>query len=195
MVHAMQEISSTLSGHTPYFRPHFLDDYGLMTLVKKDMKITEEGEVFVHKHKGYIPDGDIGGHARNIQYIKTELNERPITVINFHGLWNGKGKTDTDDRIKQTNNILDFVKTIKGDYILCGDFNLLPDTESIKLFESQGLTNLVKEYGVTSTRTSFYTKPERYADYIFTTKGIKIKDFRVLSDEVSDHAPLLLDFW
>ncbi len=194
MVYAMQEISAVLSGHIPYFRPHFMDDYGLMMLVKKDTKIIEEGEVFVHKHKGYIPKEDIGEHARNIQYIKIEINERLITIINFHGLWNGKGKTDTDDRIQQTNNILDFVKTIEGDYILCGDFNLLPDTKSIKLFESHGLRNLIKEYEITSTRTSFYTKPEKHADYVFVTKGIDVKDFKVLPEEISDHAPLFLEF-
>ena len=165
-----------------------------MMLVHKNLNIIEEGEVFVYKHKGYIPEGDVGGHARNIQYARIRVNNRPVTIINFHGLWNGKGKTDTEDRIQQSKNILEFTQKLDGDYILCGDFNLLPDTESIKLFESQGLRNLIKEYKVTSTRTSFYTKPEKHADYIFVTKGIDVKDFSVLPEEVSDHAPLLLGF-
>ncbi len=194
MVHAMQEISTALSGHISYFRPHFLGDYGLMMLVKKDMKVAEEGEVFVHKHKGYIPEGDIGNHARNIQYVTVVLNGRTVTIINFHGLWNGKGKTDTEDRIQQSKNILNFASKLKGDYILCGDFNLLPDTESIKLFELHGLRNLIKEYKITSTRTSFYTKLEKHADYVFVTKGVKVEDFRVLPEEISDHAPLFLEF-
>ena len=194
MIYGVQEISGLLSGHSKYFRPHLLDGYGLMMLVNKNLKITEEGEVFVYKEKGYIPDGDIGNHARNIQYITTVMNGRPVTIINFHGLWNGKGKGDTEDRIRQSKNILQFTAKIKGDYIVCGDFNLLPDTESIRLFESHGLRNLIKEYGITSTRTSFYTKPEKHADYIFVTKGIEVEDFRVLSDKVSDHAPLFLDF-
>jgi endonuclease/exonuclease/phosphatase family metal-dependent hydrolase len=114
-------------------------------------------------------------------------------MINFHGIWNGKGKGDSDDRIMQSKNIIDFTKSLNHDFVLVGDFNLLPDTESIKLFEDTGLKNLIKEYGITSTRTSFYTKPIPYADYAFVTKGIKIKEFKVLPEEVSDHAALCLE--
>jgi endonuclease/exonuclease/phosphatase family metal-dependent hydrolase len=194
MVYGMQEISSLLPNYVKYFRPHHGDNYGLMILADSKHNLVEEGEVFVHKHKGYVPEGDVGNHARNIQYITVVLNNSPITIINFHGLWNGKGKTDTDERIKQSKNIIDFVKKLSGEYVLCGDFNLLPNTESIKIFESYGLRNLIKEFNITSTRTSFYCKPEKHADYIFVSKGINVKNFKVLPEEVSDHSPLLLEF-
>lgn len=193
MVYGMQEISGLLSDHFTYFRPHHLDNYGLMMLVRKNVDVMEEGEVFVHKHKGYAPEGDVGNHARNIQYVKTTLRNRPVTIINFHGLWNGKGKTDSEDRLNQSKNILDFIKNIQRESILCGDFNLLPNTKSIKMLEDTGLRNLIKESGVTSTRTSYYTKPEKFADYIFVSGGIEIKDFKVLPDEVSDHSPLYIE--
>ncbi len=79
------------------------------------------------------------------------------------------------------------------DFILCGDFNLLPETESLQLFERAGLRNLIKEYGITSTRTSFYNKPVPYADYAFITNGVNLIDFKVLPEEVSDHAPLYIE--
>lgn len=116
-----------------------------------------------------------------------------MTIINFHGLWNGKGKTDNEDRILQSRNIVDFIGGLKGEVVLCGDFNLLPDTESIKIFEDAGLRNLIKEYGITSTRTSHYTKPGKYADYVFVSRGVRVKDFKVLPEEVSDHSALLLE--
>ncbi|MEK7453222.1 MAG: endonuclease/exonuclease/phosphatase family protein [Patescibacteria group bacterium] len=194
MVYGMQEISATLSSHTASFHSHHLDNYGLMMLVKNNLNIVEEGDIFVYKYKGYIPDGDIGNHARNIQYVTIQTKDGLITIINFHGLWNGKGKGDTEDRINQSKNILDFIKNLQGEYILCGDFNLLPDTKSIKIFEDYGMRNLIKDYGVKSTRTSFYEKSEKHADYIFISKGIKIKDFKVFNDEVSDHLPILLEF-
>lgn len=193
MVHGLQEISEALPNHAAFFRPHYGDNYGLLMLVRKSLSVLEEGEVFVFKHKGYVPEGDAGNHARNIQYVTIETKAGPITVINFHGLWNGKGKTDTEDRMQQSKNILAFVKKLDGEHLLCGDFNLLPDTESIKLFESEGLRNLIREYGVASTRTSFYTKPEKHADYVFVTKSLRVQDFKVLPDEVSDHAPLLIE--
>jgi endonuclease/exonuclease/phosphatase family metal-dependent hydrolase len=64
------------------------------------------------------------------------------------------------------------------------------------MFESHGLNNLIKTYGITGTRTKLYDKNdthEHYADYIFVSSDIDVTDFRVLPDEVSDHAPLLVD--
>ncbi|MFA6554177.1 MAG: endonuclease/exonuclease/phosphatase family protein [Candidatus Paceibacterota bacterium] len=194
MTDGMQNISKSLSDHVSYFRPHLWDNYGLMMSVGKDLKVIKEGELFVFREKGHVPEGDLGNHARNIQFVTLMIGEKLVTVINFHGLWNGKGKTDTEDRINQSQNIINFIKSLEGECILCGDFNLLPDTKSIKLFESFGLVNLIKEYNMKSTRTSFYTKPEKYADYVFVSKGVEVNDFKVLPDEVSDHLAMYLDF-
>lgn len=192
-INGLQEISRVLDNHAAFFRPHVFENYGLMILVKKDLIVLEEGELFVYKYKGYIHEGDIGNHGRNIQYIKIEADNKILTVINFHGLWNGSGKGDSEDRLNQSKKIVEFTEKIKGEVILCGDFNLLPETESIKILENTGLKNLIKEFGITSTRTSHYTKPEKYADYIFTSPTLKVKDFKVLPEEVSDHFALYLE--
>ncbi|OGZ44009.1 MAG: hypothetical protein A3J55_01085 [Candidatus Ryanbacteria bacterium RIFCSPHIGHO2_02_FULL_45_17b] len=194
MVYGMQDISAVLDRHTSYFRPHHLDNYGLMMLVKKSLSVVEEGDIFVYKERGHVPQGDVGFHARNVEYITFETPRGNRTVMNFHGMWNGKGKGDSEDRLLQSDNIIRFMQTIQNPYIICGDFNLLPDTKSIEKLEEFGLRNLIKEYGITSTRTSHYTKPEKFADYAFVSKGIEVKDFKVLPDEVSDHAPLYLEF-
>lgn len=194
MVYGMQKISELLYHHTPYFRPHHLDNYGLMMLVKNDLKIVAEGEIFVHKEKGFIPEGDVGHHARNIQYVTIATPAGDRTIINFHGLWNGLGKGDSDDRLRQSDNIIQFITALNHPYILCGDFNLLPETQSIKRMEVAGMRNLITEYDITSTRSSLYTKAEKFADYAMVSHDIKINDFRVLPDEVSDHLPLYVDF-
>lgn len=193
MTNGRNDIQDILKNHMGYFRPHFMDDYGLFLLINKKYKVVAEGEVFVYKEKGYISDGDVGNHARNIQYVTFELKNKLVTVINFHGLWNGKGKTDTEDRLNQSRNIINFVNSLNSECILCGDFNLLPSTKSLQMFEEVGLENLIKKYNIQSTRTSFYKKPEKFADYVFLSKGVKEKDFKVLPDEVSDHAPLFVE--
>ena len=193
MTNGRNDIQKTLPNHAGFFRPHFMDDYGLFLLVNKKFKVLAEGEIFVYKEKGYIPEGDCGNHARNIQYVTLMNDGKLFTIINFHGLWNGKGKTDTDDRIQQSQNIINFINSQNSECILCGDFNLLPDTKSLQMFEEAGLTDLIKKHNIKSTRTSFYKKPERHADYIFLSTGIKEKDFKVLPEEVSDHSPLFLE--
>ncbi len=195
MVYALREISNEIPEHRAYFRPHFMDNYGLCMFVRKTLVVTEEGEIYVHKEKGYIPplDTDIGTHARNIQYVKIIHNEKPITIINFHGLWNGQGKGDSEDRIAQSSKILKFIESCNSELILCGDFNLLPETESLQVFEKIGLRNLIAEYTITSTRTSYYEKPVKYASYAFITPQIEVVSFKILPEEVSDHAPLYLE--
>lgn len=194
MTRGVQEIGEILPDFACYFRPHFGDRYGLAMFVKKSMPVDAEGELFVHKHRGYVPEGDVGNHARNIQFVEMQYEGAPLTVINFHGLWNGQGKGDSADRLEQSKKIAAFVGARTGNVVLCGDFNLTPHTRSLAILEEIGLRNLIKEYGIVSTRTSFYEKPEKFADYVLVSPNLRIRKFEVLPDEVSDHAALLMEF-
>lgn len=182
-------IKETLPEYVPYFRPHIGDWYGLAIFVKKDIKIEKEGDIIIHD----IEYTGGGNHPRNLQYVVFEKEGKKIIIANFHGLFTGTGKGDTPERLLQSEKIKDFLNTTEGEKILCGDFNLTLNTESVRILE-QGMKNLIKEYNITSTRTSFYTRPERFADYIFVSPDIEVKDFRVLPDEPSDHTPLYLEF-
>jgi endonuclease/exonuclease/phosphatase family metal-dependent hydrolase len=161
--------------------------------VKKDIKVIEEGELFVLKGKEDIFDDGVANHAKNLQYIAVDISKGPRTIINFHGLWNGKGKSDSNERLLQSGNIIHFLKKIPHPYIMCGDFNLLPNTTSLKMIEGIGMRNLIKEFRITSTRSSLYKKPLRFADYALVSGGVKVNEFKVLPDEISDHLALYLD--
>lgn len=188
-----ENIGKVLTDHKGFFYPHFVDFWGLSIFIKKQIPILKEGDFFVHEALS-MEIAKKGETSKNVQYVSFEHKGKIINVINFHGLWTGKGKTDSDNRIKQSENIVKFLKTLSGEIIFCGDFNLKPDTESLKIIEKFGFRNLIKENKIISTRTSFYTKEERLADYVLVTDGIKVKDFKILPDEVSDHNPIYLDF-
>lgn len=83
--------------------------------------------------------------------------------------------------------------TINLPKILCGDFNLRPDTESIQILE-KGMNNLILLHRINSTRTNLYTKEEKFSDYIFISYDIKTLSFEIYNEIVSDHAPLSLIF-
>lgn len=185
------DIEGVLTEHKGYFKPHFIDYYGLAMFVKKDIEVIKEGDISVYE----IPNYQVGddNHPRNLQFVTFKNDNKEVTVANIHGLWTGINKKDTEDRLEQSRRIKTFLSSISGVKILCGDFNLLPDTESVKIIESIPLRNLVADYGVTSTRTSLYNKPDKFADYIFISKDIEVKEFKVLPDEVSDHSPLLIE--
>jgi endonuclease/exonuclease/phosphatase family metal-dependent hydrolase len=185
------ELQALLPNHIGYFRPVVENIYGISIFIKKNIEVLGEGDYLIHHNPDYPGYGPT--HSRILQWIKYRVDEEVYAVVNVHGLWNGKGKTDTEERLAQSKKIKDFMAAIDGHKILCGDFNLKPDTQSLKMLASD-MHNLIDAYQVTSTRTSFYPKEEKFADYIFTSKGVTINKFEVLKDEVSDHAPLLLDF-
>jgi endonuclease/exonuclease/phosphatase family metal-dependent hydrolase len=187
------DIEKQLPDHVGYFRPHYLETYGLAVFIRKGLELLAEEESFVHHFKGFIPGEKVGNHARNVQRVTLQYQGEELHIFNFHGLWNGGGKGDSDPRLSQSKKVVEYLRSFSGSKILCGDFNLEPETESLKLIESMPMRNLVKEYGVTSTRTSFYTKEIRFADYILVNEGVEVKDFKVLPNEVSDHSPLLLE--
>lgn len=185
------EFQNLLPNHIGYFRPTVRDIYGNAIFVKNTFNVLDEGEVWVHDNPDYKGSGPT--HSRNLHWVEIEEGDKQFTVMNFHGLWNGQGKTDSPERINQSENIKSFIHQTNTPKILCGDFNLRPDTESLKIIETN-MRNLIREHNITSTRTSYYPKEERYADYVFTCNDISVENFAVLDEEVSDHAALILEF-
>jgi endonuclease/exonuclease/phosphatase family metal-dependent hydrolase len=185
------ELGKLLPGHCGFFRPVVDSIYGIGIFIRNTIDIMGEGEVVIHQNPQYRGRGPT--HSRNLQWVECRINNKIYFIINVHGLWNGMGKKDSPERIAQSIRIKEFMDTINAPKIVCGDFNLRPDTTSMKLVE-EGMTNLIKVHEVTSTRTSLYPKEEKFADYILVSPDILIQKFSVLSDEVSDHAPLLLEF-
>lgn len=188
------DITKVLPDHQGYFRSQYLETYGIATFVNKTINITDEGDFFVHHYKDYDPGELINDHARSVQRISIKQDTQDLHIFNFHGLWNGNGKGDSEARLEQSKKLTEYIKNYEGKKILCGDFNLSPDTNSLKMIEDIPLKNLVKEYDVTSTRTSYYEKENRFADYILVNEKIQVLNFEVLPDEVSDHSPLIIEF-
>lgn len=188
-------LKEVLDGYTAFFRPHFFGFFGLGIFIKKNIKIVEEGDTFVFKDReNMFDDTDAVNHARNLEYVTINTPKGDRTIINFHGLWNGINKEDNQERLTQADNISRFLKGVKTPHILCGDFNLLPGSNTFVQLQELGIRNLIKEFGVTSTRSSHYKKPVRFADYTLVSEGIKVNDFKILPDEVSDHLAMYLDF-
>lgn len=78
--------------------------------------------------------------------------------------------------------------------VVFGDFNVEPGSTTLRLFEEQGMTELVTDRAHGGTRTSFYRKPGKFADYMLVFDTSRVKRFDVTrSPEVSGHCPLFLE--
>ena len=132
--------------------------------------------------------------------LELGIKSKKLNFVNVHGKSRPGDKLDTPARIKQSENIIDFLRDKDGSVIVGGDFNLLPDTQSIRMFEESGYRNLIKDFDIEETRNrlsweQFPNKEKQhFADFCFVSKGIKVKNFEVPKIEISDHLPLILDF-
>ena len=119
-----------------------------------------------------------------------------LLVGNYHGIARPGSKLDNDERLEQSRAIRHVLDAHDGPVVLIGDFNLLPDTESVRLLEA-GLRNLVIERAIPSTRSRlnpYYGTPQEqpHADYAFISPALRVAAFQVPDVSISDHLPLLL---
>lgn len=160
--------------------------FGLTTFVRHPIKVVGQKIVPIYK-------GNDESSPRNIQHITLKNNQQPCSIFNVHGLWFKEGKLDNPDRVTQSKIIIENFRATQGKKILCGDFNLLPENQSVKMIE-QETVNLISKNKITSTRSKYYLKKDKFADYIFISIDINDKQFRVLPDVVSDHLAMELIF-
>ncbi|MDO8953630.1 MAG: hypothetical protein Q7V63_02125 [Gammaproteobacteria bacterium] len=105
------ELQAVLPNHFGYFRPVVNNIYGIGTFIKKDIHVVGEGEISIHEHPNYPGKGPT--HSRNLQWLKCQVNDHIYAILNVHGLWNGQGKTDSPERIAQSQKIKTFMDSIR----------------------------------------------------------------------------------
>lgn len=127
-------------------------------------------------------------------YATFPYGGRTLTVATVHGLSHPYTKLDTEERLEQSRTILSTFHRIGGSTLLCGDFNLRPETASIRML-GKTMVDLVKEYGVAATRTNLFPfhKENPFADYAFVSPDLRVSEFEVLDNIVSDHFPLRIE--
>jgi endonuclease/exonuclease/phosphatase family metal-dependent hydrolase len=139
-----------------------------------------------------VPDTGLG--------IYTQVGDGAgkMHICNLHGIAKPGDKLDTPQRLRQSKALIDFFDSLDGRKIIGGDFNLSPDTDSIRSFEEHGYINLIKEFGIRTTRNrlawELYPDNKQYhSDYVLISPDVKVRAFEVPNNEVSDHLPLILD--
>ncbi len=188
------DLQQILSDFQSYVALPQQGDHGLALFVRRSLSVASYDTSFVYRWQdAMVGSDDTFTLGKMLQYATIKNGAKTVTVFNLHGLWHSIGKSDTPERLEQSQKVRQVIDAVSGSHILCGDFNLLPDTRSLGILE-EGMRNLVKEYGITNTRTLHYTKPDKFADYVLISPEIRVKDFKVLPDVVSDHSPLYVEW-
>ena len=189
-----ERLERQLRGFTGYLtEPYTSFGERLALFVRDSVKIDNYGDTILCPQRDVVVDKRSFSIGSRLQWIGFHRGKKWCTVANMHGMWLPSGKEDSSERLIQSDRIVRFITHVEGAKILCGDLNLLPQTRCINMLE-QHLRNLTREYAVTSTRSSHYSKNGKFADCISTSADVRVLGFHVLEDEVSDHLPLLLEF-
>jgi len=204
-----RDVSLALPEHVAFFCPaaqgvlwdgdvSIPSQWGLATFVHKSLPVVAQAQGFVHKC--FSPHG-YGDHPRSrtahAVRVYDYLRDRPVSVAHMHGLRDLRGKMDTPERADQARRLLDLSNRASesGDLrVICGDFNVEPDSETLAILKESGFIELVTTFGFEGTRSSHYKKPGRFADYMLVNGVEDVASFTVIYEpEVSDHCPLILD--
>ena len=158
--------------------------------VRKNLEVRSSGQIKLYRNTS----SDVGFAA----YVIFKNNGKIVNLLSIHGKSIPGHKLDTPARLKQSKIIIDFFKDKDGAKIIGGDFNLMPETKSIAIFEKAGYENLTRKFGIKNTRNEIswrrFNNTQHFADYVFVSKDVKINKFEVPYNEISDHLPQILDF-
>ena len=179
--------------------------FGSALLVKKELLVLGTGNDKLHF-------SDEAVHSRVLQWVVYQKGTLRYLVAHFHGVWiQGNTKGDHLARTEQSYAVRQRLNFLTGFYnidkvIFGGDFNLDIATEALRQLESGAdghgtkYRNLVKEFGINSTRTKSYRHfglegHSMFADYVLANEAAVVESFEVLTDATaSDHAPLIVQF-
>lgn len=205
-IRTIEELKSFFTDWNFYFAPEFM-------LVDDGLKV-EIGNAIFSKFpimKSWLNDfgipygefdvnpsnGDFSTHPKNIQCCEVDIKGQIYTVCNLHGIW-GLDGGDNPARLKMSDIIVEQIKD-KERVLLAGDFNLKPNTQTIKNIEKY-LTNVFKDELKSSFNLSRKNleKFPGYAtvvvDMLFVSSDIELLTHSCPQVDVSDHLPLICEF-
>ena len=195
-----QMLTLVLNNYTGYFGRELRNmpggpdsvpvDYGSGVFVRKGLN-HEYHDAFAY---GAEEDRSQGKKAFELssRIVQTVVFGSQLAVHHLHGVWASKDRSDVAGRVEQSEKINQIMAQYSMPQVLCGDLNLGPHNESLRLL-AQGRRNLIEEYGIKTTRPHHTAESGTgYCDWAIVTPGVNVEKFEVLSDVVSDHLALVL---
>lgn len=187
----MQELAAApLRGfHASAARKYISDDdaFCQATYVRNSAAILQSATL--------LDSGNDVGFALSLQ---VSSGNGSVHICNLHGVSQPGDKLDSPGRLRQSRELGDFFEHKAGPKIIGGDFNLLPQTRSIEMFEEKGYRNLIKEFRIATTRNRlawemYPDNKQHFCDYVFVSPEVQVKSFSVPNLEISDHLPMIVE--
>ncbi len=130
-------------------------------------------------------------------YAELKDGDNHAFVCNVFGRSRPAEKLDNPDRLRFSQQLIEFFKDKGAPVIIGGDFNLGLPTESVGMFTKHNYRNLITEFNIETTRNHLVWDryPDNkmlFSDYVFLNNQAQLDNFTVENNEVSDHLPMIL---
>lgn len=119
---------------------------------KSKYKILKKSNVFVQDNNIKVTDWTTWPKIQSqaVQVVDLKLpNLKKLRILNYHGIWT-KDKIGNLETLTACQKINQLAKEVDYPVIITGDFNLFPDTASMKVFKD--FTSLVDTHSIQTTR-------------------------------------------
>lgn len=196
MLGSIQEILAQHEFEYYYFSPllrfqymHHTAERGNMILSKYPITFTHEFWTAGEFQTDFTKDTPYDS-SRNVLHCQVETPSGALHVLTTHGYHISEHKRGDEHTLAACRQMAEYIDALDGPAVLTGDFNLVPDSESMRVFDPQ-LKNLTRDYKLTTTRNHLTTKTEP-CDYILLRDITEIS-FVALDDIVSDHMALMAE--
>jgi endonuclease/exonuclease/phosphatase family metal-dependent hydrolase len=169
---------------------------GNATFYKTSFELIKKKELQLSSYGGPFPSEltSYEGIGRKVLHLTFEIENKQISFLNAHLAW-AKTPTEEPHQTKQGEILLNYLETVSHPFVLTGDFNLDPQQPTV-----QGINklahNLIEENHVTNTlnprthRAKILFPTGVAVDYIYVSKDLKIKNFSIVEEDISDHLGL-----
>lgn len=170
--------------------PHI--EQGLATFSRFPIELKDT--VFFDTSYRYYPmvadQADWEDYPTALQYSVVQSPQGSLNIYNVHGIWGLDGE-DNPSRLKMSEIIVSQIQG-KENVIVAGDFNMFPNTQSIRAIER----HLTSVFGTELPTThNLSRKPPGYGkgpvDMVFVSTDIKVLNHFCPQVDISDHMPLV----
>lgn len=190
------------------------DEWGIATFSKYPIISSEK--ILKQKYKSFYGVLPYKGISTTVQY-----KNKNIQIINVHlqSIYFGKNDYKTITEITDIKNIDEnnaisliekfkvafarraiqadelkkYLNTQKANFIVCGDFNDLPNSYTYNTI-SKNLKDAFIDNSVGIGVTYNGNIPFLRIDYMLCTQNVKVSDFKVVKNSISDHYPIVAYF-
>lgn len=198
MFNSLEQISEELGYEYSFFSPVFTSVYAEVpadfgNAIVSKYPLSECAAEFTNGD--YNPNLTSQNAARNTRLLQTctvSVGGKKFSLANHHGHHEfnpvGNGKS-----VEKMQLVKEKIERLPAPLIFAGDLNVTGASPAMRVFDGF-LESLTAKHGVNSTLSQLGKVSGVACDHILVGPGVKVKDFRVSEELVSDHKALILEF-